>query len=168
MRNVVLLLGGESSGKTTLAKALQDKGWHAVYEYGREYGEKNNNVYTLESMSDIALEQKYQELVLVNLTDNNIVVDTNALVTEFYSRKWFGKVDPYVSECARDFSRYTHIILLKRTFPFVQDGTRQDEAFSDEQFEFYRNTLDELKVPYTIMGSDVNSRISAITYLTSK
>lgn len=168
MRNVVLLLGGESSGKTTLAKALEDKGWHAVYEYGREYGDATNNQYTLESMSHIAKIQSYGELVAIASSEMNLVVDTNALVTEFYSRKWFGEVNQVVSALAREFGQYTHIVLLKRTFPFVQDGTRQDEAFSDEQFDFYRNTLGELKLPYTLLGSDVNSRVSAITYLTSK
>lgn len=173
MRNVVLLLGGESSGKTTLAKALEDKGWHAVYEYGREYGELSGGEYTFNSMLDIALGQLSAEKnAIESILDKNIVIDTNTLVTEFYSKKWFDNLWPKIKTTAQTFDRYTDIFLLKRTFPLVQDGTRQDESFSDEQFEFYRDTLDDLRIPYTIIAGEyddsVARRVSLVEFLTSK
>lgn len=132
----VCLLGGESSGKTTLAadlaKALQTT-W--VAEYGRTLWEARQGRLEFQDMLHIGRTQVSQENELARLANHVLICDTSPLTTTFYSQELFGKVEDELTRLAA--RRYDLILLCAPDFAFVQDGTRQDHAFRFRQHLWY-------------------------------
>lgn len=156
----ILLIGGESSGKSTLAHALVKKmpNWGKVDEYGRTFGEMHNNEYPYESMLHIALQQTYEEENMMMYYPNSIVVcDTSPLVTKFYSKKWFGKVDPMLEILSE--RTYDYAFMLYNDFPYVDDGTRNGVEFALEQAEFY---IKNVKQPLVHLNGSVSERVNTV------
>jgi hypothetical protein len=61
---------------------------------------------------------------------------------------------------------YNHYFLLKRHFE--QDGTRQNAAFSDKQFEFYKDFFHTTFIKYTVLDKgSVKDKAWFINYMIS-
>ncbi len=149
----IVLLGGESTGKSTLASALADAlGTTHVPEYGRELWNIRRGNLTEPDLLEIAAEQIRREdlAVLSAATNRYVVCDTSPLTTLLYSMEMFGRAHAGVSTLSK--RAYHHTFLCSSDFPFVQDGTRRDPAFRDRQQAWYRKHLAELKY-HTLSGS---------------
>lgn len=162
----IALIGGESSGKTTLANALsQTLDIPVVPEYGRILGEYTGNIYTEDDMRHICSVQCRMEdkAVLRAKQDGTdfIICDTTPLVTMFYSLSWYGKADLTIIEPAEN-RRYDCVFLCKRDFPFVNDGTRISEEFSLGQEEFYESFLKQHKIEYNILTGSIMDRVQQV------
>ncbi len=78
----ICLLGGESTGKSTLSKALADVLDTAyVAEFGRDYWEEKNGVLTADDLLHIAREQVRREQ---QAEANRDLCDTSPLMTVLY------------------------------------------------------------------------------------
>jgi HTH-type transcriptional repressor of NAD biosynthesis genes len=157
----ICLLGGESSGKTTLARALAAHlctVW--VPEAGRDLWEAQGGVLTYADMRRIAEAQAAREETLLAAATRWLVCDGSALTTVFYSLDGFGRVDPAVRRLAQQ--RYAHTFLCAPDFPFVQDGTRRDAAFRERQFRWYAQVLAARGIPYVLVEGTVDERIAAV------
>ena len=138
----VAILGGESTGKSTLAAALAEElGTSYVAEYGRELWEIRNGQLAFDDLLAIAREQiRREESVLLHpRTTRFLFCDTTPLTTLFYSRKLFGRAAPELESLAR--RPYNATVLCGDDFAFVQDGTRRDDAFRRQGQRFYREQL---------------------------
>lgn len=136
----VAILGGESSGKTTLAAALArrlDTAW--VQEYGRELWMERGGRLEPADLLRIAEEQVAREEAALLAAHRFLFCDTTPLTTRFYAGAMFGSVDPRLEALAR--RGYDAVVLCAPDFPFVQDGTRRDEAFRARQHAWYREAL---------------------------
>lgn len=126
----ILIAGGESTGKTTLTKALA-KIFHTSWarEEGRYYPVKymggNENVYELEDFYNICWEQRQIEDDALRHANRIVFFDTDAVVTQYYCELYMGqrldKIDGLIDE-----SRYDKIILLTPDTPWVADGFRRN------------------------------------------
>ncbi len=155
----VCILGGESSGKTTLVEALAAAlGTLAVPEVGRTRWEEKGGHFVYADMRAIAEDQVALEIALARQARGPLVCDGSALTTVFYSEDGFGKVDPVVAQLGR--RRYTHTFVCAPDFPFVQDGTRRDAAFRQRQHDWYLATLERMGVAYTILQGPVSARVA--------
>lgn len=156
----VCILGGESSGKTTLVEALAAAlGTTAVPEVGRTRWEEKGGHFVFDDMRAIAEDQIALEIKLAQHTRGPLICDGSALTTVFYSQDGYGKVDPAVTRLAR--RRYTHTFVCAPDFPFVQDGTRRDAAFRQRQHDWFLCTLDSEHVPYTVLHGLPDARLAA-------
>jgi NadR type nicotinamide-nucleotide adenylyltransferase len=156
----ILLIGGESSGKTTLANALikARPAWGMVEEFGRTYGEATEQVYTLPSMLHIAKTQvKDEENHMLYYQNSVIVCDTSPLVTKFYSQKWFGSVDPMLEILS--FRKYDYVFFTHRDFEYEQEIGRSGVDFAEEQETFYRK---KLRQPWVDLYGTVVERVAKI------
>lgn len=154
----VCILGGESSGKTTLVDALAAAlGATAVPEVGRTRWEEKGGRFVYEDMRAIAEDQVALEIALAQDTRGPLVCDGSALTTVFYSQDGYGKVDPAVTRLAA--RRYTQTFVCAPDFPFVQDGTRRDAVFRQRQHDWFLETLDRAGVAYTVLHGPVNERV---------
>jgi nicotinamide riboside kinase len=156
----ILLIGGESSGKTTLARALlRARGaWGMVEEFGRTYGEATDQQYTFSSMSHIAKTQvKDEENHMLYYQHTVIVCDTSPLVTKFYSQKWFGSVDPMLEILS--LRKYDYVFLTHRDFEYKQEIGRSGVEFAEEQETFY---MKKLRQPWTDLYGTVAERVAKI------
>ncbi len=159
----VVLLGGESTGKSTLAAALAAHlGTVHVPEYGRELWELRGGALRFEDMLAIGREQVAREQAAARRAHRWLVCDTSPLTTLFYSRAFFdGRATPGLERLAR--RRYDATILCAPDdFPFVQDGTRQDAAFRDRQHAWYVARLAELRRPFRLVRGRLGERVRAV------
>ncbi|HKS16157.1 MAG TPA: AAA family ATPase, partial [Planctomycetota bacterium] len=136
----VCLLGGESTGKSTLAKTLARE-FNTVHaaEYGRELWELKGGMLDFDDLERIGRTQVEREESAARTAFRFLFCDSSPLTTLFYSRHLFGRA-------TRDLERlaerpYDVTILCAPDFPFVQDGTRQPEAFRTHQHEWYVEEL---------------------------
>ena len=136
----VVLLGGESTGKTTLAAALAARfGTVAVAEYGRERWEAQGGHLDEADLLAIGREQTRREDLAARSADPVLVCDTSPLTTLGYAHWCHGRADPALARLAE--RRYTLSVLCGDEIPFDQDGTRRDVAFRSRQQGWYREQL---------------------------
>ena len=154
----VLLLGGESSGKTELARALAGAlrtAW--VPEYGRQCWIERGGALVFDDMLRIARSQVTREREARRQARRWLVCDTSPLTTLFYSRRMFGRAEAELETLAG--RAYSHVLLCAPDIPFVQDGTRQDAAFRAEQHAWYLEELRRRGVRHRLVGGGPQARL---------
>ena len=152
------ILGGESTGKSTLAAALSSElATTHVAEYGRELWEERGGELAFDDLLAIAREQiRREEMELRNPTTHRFLIcDTTPLTTLFYSHELFGRAAPELDTLAR--REYHHLFLCADDFPFDQDGTRRDAAFRSKGQAWYCERLSQHH--YTTLVGSMASRI---------
>lgn len=158
----VVLLGGESSGKTTLAQALAKQfktSW--VPEYGRELWQQQNGVLSEADLLRIAHEQVHREEAALMTANRFLFCDTSPLTTLGYSGWMFGHAAPELQTLAE--RAYDRIILCEPDFPFVQDGTRRNEAlFRLEQHAWYQQQLAHSSTPVLTVAGSLSQRVARV------
>ena len=160
----VALLGGESTGKSSLAAALAARlGTEWVPEYGRELWEARDGRLQFEDMEAIALEQVSREERLARRSYRYLFCDTTPLTTLFYSRHLFGKASPHLERMAG--RPYDVVLLCGDDFPFRQDGTRQDGSFRRRQQDWYRAELARRGIESHTLAGPPADRIDAVSKL---
>jgi len=155
----VALVGGESSGKSTLARALAarfETGW--VHEYGRELWEERAGQLDPPDLLHIAEVQIDREERALLSAHRYLFCDTTPLVTRFYAEWMFGAADEsLVALAARP---YDLTLMCAGDWPFVQDGSRQNPAFRDRQHAYYAEYLRRAGVPFVEISGDLPARIA--------
>lgn len=132
----VVVIGAESSGKTTLAARLAGEFatvW--VPEYGRAHWERKVAGLTMddplpswspEEFVHIAAEQQRRENLAARQANRVLICDTNATATGTWYERYYGSRSPAVDAIgARD--RVDLYLLCAPDVPFVQDGFRDGE-----------------------------------------
>lgn len=160
----IVFLGGESSGKSVLsARMAAELDTECAPEYGRELWEANNGNLSYEDMNIIAKEQIRREDSAVDLARAFVFCDTSPLTTLFYSLDMFGRADVGLKLAAQ--RAYAMVVLCAPDFPFVQDGTRRDEAFRSRQHVWYETELAARGVPYVTARGSLTERIRLVRQL---
>jgi NadR type nicotinamide-nucleotide adenylyltransferase len=160
------LLGGESSGKTALAQALAERlGTAWVPEYGRQRWVEQGGALVYDDLLQIARTQLAHEREHATHAHRWLFCDTSPLTILLYSRDLFGRADAELERLAAH--RYDHVFLCAPDFPFVQDGTRRDDAFRQQQHAAYLHELEASGIAYTLLGGTFEQRIAEVTGLLS-
>jgi HTH-type transcriptional regulator, transcriptional repressor of NAD biosynthesis genes len=156
----VALLGGESTGKSTLARALAEAlGTVWIPEYGRELWERRSGALVFDDMEHIGRRQVAHEQHGAQSASACVICDTTPLTTLLYSEAMFGRASGALRTLSQ--RRYALTLLCLPDFPFVQDGTRQEETFRAFQHKWYLSTLDARKIPFVTMAGSLNDRVRA-------
>jgi NadR type nicotinamide-nucleotide adenylyltransferase len=157
----VSVLGGESSGKTTLCHALARAfdTLHAA-EFGRELWEERGGDLRPEDLVRIAETQIAREEHCAQRANEFLFCDTSPLTTLFYARHYFGVASPELEVHAT--RPYDFTLLCAPDFAFVQDGTRQDSSFRAMQHEWYVRELTERGVSFLIVTASPTDRVSQV------
>lgn len=165
----ICILGGESSGKSSLAAALARRlrtVWAA--EYGRELWDvraAEGRQLGLPDMLYIGQAQCLREERLAQRAWRWLVCDTSPLTTYFYSLEMFGQADPaLLMLAARPYDVY---FVCAPDFPFVQDGTRRDDAFRLRQHAWYLDALERRGVRPTLLAGPLGARLEQAARLLS-
>lgn len=157
----VCFLGGESSGKSSLAAAMAERcSTEFVAEYGRELWEKKRGALVLEDFVHIASTQAEREDEAAKTADGFLFCDTSPLTTLFYSQEMFGRADEELKTLAD--RTYDLTVLCSPDFPFVQDGTRRDASFRARQHEWYLQQLNARGTPFLLACGPLSSRIEQV------
>jgi HTH-type transcriptional regulator, transcriptional repressor of NAD biosynthesis genes len=157
----VALVGGESSGKTSLAEALAERlGTAWVPEYGRERWEAQGGSLTESDLVEIASEQIRREDSARASARGWLVCDTTPWTTLGYAHWMFGRAGPDLEAIAR--RRYDRLVLCAPDFEFVQDGTRRDPAFRALQHSWYLAGIESRGTPWLLAEGAIASRVEII------
>lgn len=157
----VAFIGGESSGKTTLARVMAERlqtAW--VPEYGRTLWEQQGGDLVPDDLLRIAMTQPQHEDKAARRAHRWLFCDTTPLVTLGYSGWMFGMAPQPLRQAAR--RRYDLLFLCSPDIPFDQDGTRVGEAFRAQQHAWYLEQLQAEGVEHVLLEGDLETRIARV------
>lgn len=179
----IVLVGAESTGKTTLAQDLVDhyRALGGTYEltrwvpeYGREYteillarqdvvaadGEAGSAEWTAEDFAVIAREQQKLEDAAAASGAPLLIADTDALATQVWERRYLGEE----SSAARDAvpvlpPRALYLLTDWRDVPFEQDGIRDGEHLREQMTQWFVEELEKRGEPWALISGDRQERL---------
>ncbi len=158
----ILILGPESTGKSTLAEKLAkhfEEPW--VPEVARGYLEKLNHPYAYEDLLQIGKQQMAMEDEMAMQAKNYLFCDTDLRVIQVWSQHRFGKVDPWVlAEIAR--RTYDLILLCATDLPWQVDPLREHPELERRQqfFEIYKQLSQVSGFPWILVSGDTAKRLN--------
>jgi NadR type nicotinamide-nucleotide adenylyltransferase len=156
----ILILGPESTGKSTLAEDLAKHfGEPWVPEFAREYLEKIERPYRYEDLSEIGRGQVASEDLLAEKAEKFLFVDTDLRVIHIWSEHRFGKTDPWVLDQMAE-RKYDLILLTDTDLPWTPDPMREYPELEMRQyfFEKYLNLAKVSGLLYAVVSGDRNAR----------
>lgn len=144
----VCVIGAESTGTTTLAKALAEK-YKTVWvpEFGRMYAEGKQRAegqpeWRTEEFVHIAEAQEKLEDALAESSNGLVICDTDAFATGIWHERYLGYRSPLVDEIGRRGTHHLYLVTGDE-IPFVQDGTRDGEHIRHAMHQRFLQRLQE-------------------------
>jgi nicotinamide riboside kinase len=150
----IAFTGPESSGKSTISKALAEflNGiW--VEEYAREYLQSVRSYQQID-LDEIARVQ--QERWLVEL--NPLVADTEMTVIKIWSEYRYKSCSSFIEKAYQN-QKFDHYFLCKPDIPWEDDPLRENPNNRDELFELYEMELLKMNRPFTILAGNLETRL---------
>lgn len=178
----IVVVGAESTGTTSVAKALCDRyrqrggafgltQW--VPEYGRELtarklanlraermlrGEKvpamEDLVWTDEDFVDVACTQNAWEDQAAIGSGPVLFCDTDSWATGIWQERYMGRCTPEVEELRRREGRALYLLTDHVSVPFVQDGLRDGEQIRSAMTERFVEAFAEEAWPYVVLDAE--------------
>jgi HTH-type transcriptional regulator, transcriptional repressor of NAD biosynthesis genes len=160
----VVLLGAESTGKSTLTERLaQEFNEPFVLEYGREVWQFKNGELEQSDYTHIAEHHRGLEDAAILNAKTFLFVDTNAITTAYLGSVYEGTVPDRVIELARAAeTRYHHVFLLADDIPFEQDGWRDGTLWRTRSQSIIKYDLRSRGVHFTPISGDLESRVNQV------
>ena len=142
----IIITGPESSGKTTLCKALS-KHFNIPFakEYARGYINKLVREYTQNDLLSIAKGQLESEF-------NSQLLDSDLITIKIWSEYKYGSCDKWILdqiEIQKTEKRF--YLLCKPDIPWQADNQRENPNDRKELFEIYKKELEVLGPDYFIV-----------------
>lgn len=163
----IVLVGAESTGKTTLAKQLADH-FETVWvrEYLREFSEeKLKNEHKSVEKSDnytIVKNQLALENKAIEKANRFLFCDTNYVQTMIYSELYFGGIDDFFGKCIENL-KYDLYLLTNIDVPWEEDGVRDAPFERERHYDYFKKRLEEMNKPFIeISGSEEQRKQKAI------
>lgn len=168
----VLLVGGESVGKSTMSINLANY-YNTTYieEAGRDISMKSGSdkMMLMEDYTEILLTHKLNEMKALERANKLLFIDTDCLITRFYleflNNDTPGKADnDALADAIALINEYDFIFFLEPDVTFVQDGTRNEEirARREQYSERIKEILDEHGFSYTCVKGNYKERFLTI------
>lgn len=154
----ICLTGPESTGKTTLARALASRlGATLVPEIAREYLGRE----PLDQRRDL-LEIARRQVALERETRAGhaglLICDTDLLVIQIWWREKFGPLPTYLAQELSKRSARGYL-LLEPDISWQADPLRENPTDRDRLFELYRAELEASGFPHRIVGGLGEARV---------
>ena len=159
-----IVTGPESSGKTTLCKALYEHfNISFTKEYAREYLDALNRDYNQKDLLEIAKGQLKAE--------NGIqLLDTDLITLKIWSEYKYGSCDNWIlTQIQKQKSEKRFYLLCKPDIPWQKDPQRENSNDREELFEIYKKEIESLGHNYFIAeaGNRIKNSISKISTVIS-
>lgn len=160
----VVLYGPESTGKTTLAKALADH-YQTVWvpEFARPYlqekWDKEQAVCTLDDLPIIAQGQLAAENAAIQKANKLILCDTNILVTKVWSETHFkGYCAPELNTILAQ-THYDLYLLTSIDVPWEKDDLRDRPNDREQMFAYFKQQLVTYNFPFLVLEGNPKERV---------
>ena len=160
----VVLFVPESTGKTTLSKALADfynTPW--VAEFAREYlqnkWDQEQKTCERSDLLPIAIGQMKLENDAATQTNGLLFCDTNLLETKVYSEVYYeGYCDPTIDLFAKK-NCYNLYFLCDIDVPWEADDLRDKPNERKKMFSTFEGALQKLDLPYVVLSGSNSVRL---------
>lgn len=161
MLKKIVVIGPESTGKSTLAKSLADHykcKW--VQEYARQYLDNLDQPYQYEDLEAIGRGQVGLEDEAIQNAAKLLICDTDLRVIQVWSEHKYGKVSPWVKSQIES-RKYDLYLLTDIDIPWQEDPQREhpDPVMRKYFFEWYERLLKQSKVNYVVISGDFENRM---------
>lgn len=160
----VVIIGAESTGKTTLAIALAEHyrtTW--VPEFGRLYTEARRprgELWRSDEFTFIASEQARMEDELAGLANRVVICDTDPFATAIWHERYLGAPSADVLAIAST-RRYDLYILTDVDTPFVPDDIRDGESIRNWMHDRFRDELSRKGTEMLFVSGPHEQRMTA-------
>ena len=162
----VLLIGTESTGKSTLAVSLA-RHYNTCFleEVGRDISARSGTDQWMlpQDFTDILLQHKVKQLEMISRANRVFFEDTNCLTTLFYIDFLEGEEkekNRCLAEAVSALNEYDLVLLLGPDVAFVQDGDRNLEIAADRRkyTDLLRRMCEEHGLQVTELNGDYEQR----------
>ena len=174
----IVIIGPESTGKSTLTKQLAAHyNTIACPEYARQYLNENGTSYTFDDLltiakGQLALEDKMTEKVTsykFQVPSNNplptpnsqlLFIDTDMYVMKVWCEYVFGKCHQFILDEIVN-RKYDLYLLCNIDLPWVKDDLREypDEQPRKELYHIYKDTLINQTTPWVSISGNYEQRL---------
>ncbi len=165
----VLIVGSESTGKSTLAINLaRIYNTNYLEEIGREVCDYagSEDLMIAEDFSEILLRHKLKEEDLIKDSNRILFIDTDAITTKFYSRFLLtdrNKIEEIgcLADAISALNKFDIVFFLEPTVSFVQDGTRNEKIEKDRESysQQLKDLFDRAGINYYCLSGDYLGRL---------
>ncbi|MBX3099320.1 MAG: ATP-binding protein [Salinibacterium sp.] len=183
----IVIVGSESTGKTTLARELvahyrgiggiwAETKW--VAEYGREYTELlldrqearnaepdavvHSAEWTAPDFALIAIEQQQREDAAAASGSPVLLCDTDAFATQLWERRYLGAGSTAALDAVPvSAPRRLYLLADLVGVPFEQDGIRDGESYREEMQRWFVEELTERGEPWILITGTRTQRLAA-------
>jgi HTH-type transcriptional regulator, transcriptional repressor of NAD biosynthesis genes len=159
----ICVLGAESTGTTTMAKALADyyqTTW--ISEFGRAFSQRRmqltESAWRESEFALIAKEQQEMEEQRARVANKVLICDTNAFATEIWQERYMGRTSNLVSDIGDKASADLYL-LTDVDIPFVQDGTRDGEHVRHWMHRRFVDELTNRHYPFVVLSGKHEDRL---------
>jgi len=166
---LVVFVGAESTGKSTLASMLaREHGAQFVPEIGRVIWEEKQGQLVAADYVEIAERHRAAEDAAVAIAGGDyIFVDTNALTTLLLGLRFGQVTEPvppallrYALECR---TRYLHHFVCADDIPYEEEpGVRENVAWRTQIQQLVLDDLDRRGIGYTILTGSLEQRAARV------
>ncbi|RFU62855.1 multifunctional transcriptional regulator/nicotinamide-nucleotide adenylyltransferase/ribosylnicotinamide kinase NadR [Peribacillus glennii] len=169
----VVVVGTESCGKSTMVRNLANL-FNTVYveEFGRNFYDR------LGSCEDITIAADYPEIAFEHKRNENrklkdanrvIFIDTEAIVTQFFSMAYLGIRQPIVDEIAKQ-QHYDLWLFLEPDVKWVDDGTRSfgEQKKREENNKLLKSLLANHGVTYKTISGTYGERLEKAVFYVNR
>ena len=166
---LVVFVGAESTGKSTLASKLaREHGAQFVPEIGRVIWEEKQGQLVSADYVEIAERHRAAEDAAVTIARGEYVfVDTNALTTLLLGLRFGQVTEPvppallrYALECR---TRYLHHFVCADDIPYEEEpGVRENAAWRTQIQQLVLDDLDQRGIGYTILTGSLEQRAARV------
>lgn len=162
MPHKIVVIGPESTGKSTLSKSLAEYfncPW--VSEYAREYIERLDRPYEYEDLFEIAKGQIHEEEEAIKQAKDLLICDTDLNVIKVWSEHKFGKVHPWIAQQITE-RKYDLYLLTDIDIPWQNDPQREHPEAEQRNhfFEIYRNIVIDSRLPFKVISGSIGERLN--------
>ena len=165
MLKKIVIIGPESTGKTTLCQQLSDyykTSW--VKEYAREYLLNNGRKYSYENLLDIAKGQiNGEELVIQDINgaeDKLVFIDTDMYVMKVWCEYVFEKCHHWILNTIVD-RKYDLYLLCNVDLVWVKDQLREypDLISRKKLYHHYKDIMANQQVSWVEISGNNTERL---------
>ena len=155
----VVIIGPESTGKTTLSKALADQ-YNTVWvpEYAREYLNQLDRPYVQSDLLEIAKGQMESQIEAGKQAHGLLFCDTDLHVIKVWSEHKYGTCDPWILNQLK-VQYYDLYIITDFDIPYEDDPLREHPEMRSYFFDIYLNLMKDNDKAFIVAQGDLKTRI---------